>query len=104
MAPYINKSMPGKHIIYTCNKNNNNNNNIMSNRNELIIKLLSGITMSELQNLVNIREEANRPIPAPRRNVQQLIQYFEDNPIPPFKPIPAPRTRNNDQYQPLGPK
>ena len=64
----------------------------MSNRNEPVRRLLSGITMSELQNLVNIREEANRPIPTPRRrttistprrNVQILIQYFEDNPIPP---------------------
>ena len=35
----------------------------MSNRNELVRRLLSGIKMSELQNLVNIREEANRPIP-----------------------------------------
>ena len=48
-----------KNIIYS-------NNNITSNRNELVRRLLSGITMSELQNLVNIREEA-RPIPAPRR-------------------------------------
>ena len=35
----------------------------MRNRNELVRRLLSGIKMSELQNLVNIREEANRPIP-----------------------------------------
>ena len=48
-----------KNIIYS-------NNNITSNRNELVRRLLSGITMSELQNLVNIREEA-RLIPAPRR-------------------------------------
>jgi len=77
-------------------------NNIMSNRNELVRRLLSGITMSELQYLVNIREEANRPIPPlrrrrrqqePRRNVRQLIQYFEDNPIPPHRPIPAPRIK-----------
>ena len=45
-------------------------NNKMSNRNEFVQRLLSGITLSELQNLVNIREEANRPIPAPRQNVQ----------------------------------
>ena len=57
MAHYINKRMPGKNIIY-------GNNNIMSNRNELIRRLLSGITTSELQNLVNIREAA-RPIPGP---------------------------------------
>ena len=51
------------------------------------------ITMSELQNLVKMREEANRPILAPRRrtpiptsrrNVRQLIQYFEANPILPL--------------------
>ena len=60
MAPYISKRMSGKNIIYS------NNNNIMSNRNELVRRPLSVITMSELQNLVNIGEEA-RPIPAPRR-------------------------------------
>ena len=69
-------------------------NNIMSNRNEFDRRLLSGITNSELQNLVRVREEARRPIPTmrggeetrpspaprrrtavptPRRNVQQLI-------------------------------
>lgn len=61
--------------------------------------MLSGITLSELQNLVNIREEANRPIPALRQNVQQLIQNYENNiiqPPPQFRdsaPIPAPRTK-----------
>ena len=59
LAPYISKRMPGKNIIYS------NNNNIMSNRNELVRRLLSGISVSELQNLFNIREEA-RLIPAPR--------------------------------------
>ena len=33
------------------------------------------------------------PIPTPRRNVRQLIQYFEANPIPPYRPIPAPRIK-----------
>ena len=83
-----------KNIIYS-------NNNITSNRNELVRRLLSGITMSELQNLVNIREEARpipaprrrTPIPTPRRNERQLIQYFEDNPFPSYRPIPAPRTK-----------
>ena len=42
LAPYISKRMPGKIIIYS------NNNNIMSNRNELVRRLLSGISMSEL--------------------------------------------------------
>ena len=44
--------MSGKCII-------NSNNNITSIRNELVRRLLLGITMSELQNLVKIREEAN---------------------------------------------
>ena len=35
----------------------------MSRRNELIRRLLSGLTDSELENLVRVREEA-RPIPA----------------------------------------
>ena len=36
-----------------------------------------------------------------KRNVRQLLQ---GNPIPPYRPIPAPRIeqRNNKQYQPLG--
>ena len=44
-------------------------NHIMSNRNELVKRLLSGITNSELQlleNLVRVREEATRPIPTMR--------------------------------------
>ena len=76
----------------------------MSRRNELIKRLLSGLTDSELENLVRVREEA-RPIPAPRRqrearptptpmrNVQQLILHFEANPIPPYRPIRAPRMK-----------
>ena len=74
-------------------------NNIMSRSNELIRRLLSGLIDSELENLVRVREEAHpisvkrTPIPKPRRNVQQLIRYFENNPIPPYRPIPAPRTK-----------
>ena len=72
------------------------------------------ITMSELQNLVKMREEANRPIlaprrrtpiPTPRRNVRQLIQYFEANPILPliglFR-LPLRETATTTEYQPLG--
>ena len=51
----------------------------MSNRNELVRRLLSGITMSELQNLVRMWEEVSRPIPAPRRGEEAN------------RPIPAPR-------------
>ena len=71
----------------------------MSRRNELIRRLFSGLTDSELENLVRVREEAHpisvrrTPIPKPRRNVQQLIRSFENNPIPPYRPIPAPRIK-----------
>ena len=84
-----------KKIIY-CNS-------MKTNRNELIRRLLSGITNDELQNLVRVREEARPPIPTPRRRipdpaprkmgVKQLIRFFENNPIPPYRPIPAPRTK-----------
>ena len=74
-----------------------------TNRNEVIKQLLSGIINDELQYLVRVREEARRPIPTPRRRipvpaprkmgVKQLIRYFENNPILPYRPIPAPRTK-----------
>ena len=76
--------------------------------------MLSGLTTSELENLVLVREEARgpisdprrqreaRPIPPPRRRrqqqeprrtVQQLIQRFEATPIPPYRPHPTPRMK-----------
>ena len=56
-----------------------------TNRNELIRRLLSGVTDDELENLVRVREEARRPIPAPRKmGVKQLIRYFENNNL--YKP------------------
>ena len=75
-----------------------------TNRNELIRRLLSGITNDELQNLVRVREDARRPIPTPRKRiptpaprkmgVKQLIRYFEnDNLYKPPRPIAAPRTK-----------
>ena len=79
-------------------------NSMKTNRNELIRRLLSGVTDDELENLVRVREEARRPIPAPRKMwVKQLIRYFENNDLykPPRpkkqqsrpQPIPAPRTK-----------
>ena len=75
-----------------------------TNRNDVIRRLLSGLTDDELENLARLREEARRPIPAPRKTgVKQLIRYFENNnlhkPLRPNKqqsrpqPIPAPRTK-----------
>ena len=79
----------------------------MSRRNELIRRLLSGLTDSEFENLVRVREEARhipaprrqrearsiptptRPVPTPRKmGVKQLIRYFENNPIPPYRHVP----------------
>ena len=83
-------------------------NSMKTNRNELIRRLLSGVTDDELENLVRVREEARRPIPAPRKmGVKQLTRYFENNnlykpprpkkqqpqPQPRPQPIPAPRTK-----------
>ena len=71
-----------------------------TNRNELIRRLLSGVTVDELENLVRVRKEARKrtPIPAPRKmGVKQLIRYFENNnlykPPRPTRPIPAPRKK-----------
>ena len=77
------------------------NNSLKTNCNELIRRLLSGITDDELENLVRVREEARRPIPAPRKmGVKQLIRYFENNNLyKPPRPIPAPRTKKQ-QLQP----
>ena len=53
----------------------------MSNRNELVRRLyLSGITDSEVQNLVNIRESQKSPVPAPRKRA----------------PIPTPREMSDN--------
>ena len=95
--------------IVRSNENKNKiiySNSMKTNRNELIRRLLSGVTDDELENLVRVREEARRPIPAPRKmGVKQLIRYFENNnlykppitkkqqPQPQPRPIPAPRTK-----------
>ena len=91
-----------------CSNENKNkiiySNSMKTNRNELIRRLLSGVTDDELENLVRVREEARRPIPAPRKmGVKQLIRYFENNNLykpprpkkqePRPQPIPAPRTK-----------
>ena len=78
-------------------------------RNQLIRRSFSGLTDSELENLVRVREEARpiaalrrqteaRPIPAPTKSVKTMVQEYEYNiisPPPEFsdKPVPAPRTK-----------
>ena len=78
-------------------------NSMKTNRNELLRRLLSGLTDSDLETLVQIREKARRPIPTPRKRiptptprkmgVKQLIRYFENNPIPLYQPIATPRIK-----------
>ena len=88
-----------------CSNENKNkiiySNSMKTNRNELIRRLLSGVTDDELENLVRVREEARRPIPAPRKmGVKQLIRFFENNNLyKPPRPTPAPRTKK-EQPQP----
>ena len=83
-----------------CSNENKNkiiySNSMKTNRNELIRRLLSGVTDDELENLVRVREEARRPIPATRKmGVKQLIRYFENNNLyKPPRPIPAPPKGN----------
>ena len=81
-------------------------NSMKTNRNELIRRLLSGVTDDELANLVRVREEVRRPIPAPRKmGVKQLIRYFENNNLyKPPRPIPAPRTKKQQPQLQPGPK
>ena len=82
IAPQTSMQMVRSHknnIIYS--------HSMKTNRNELIRRLLSGLTDpdDELENLVRVREEARRPIPAPRKmGVKQLIRYFENNNL--YKP------------------
>ena len=53
-----------------------------TNGNELIRRLLSGITNDELQNLVRVREEARRSIPAMRWEKQDALSPRRRIPVP----------------------
>ena len=111
IAPYTRMQMVRSNknnIIYS--------NSMKTNRNELMRRLLSGVPDDELENLVRVREEARRAIPAPRKmGVKQLIRYFENNdlykpprlekqqpqPQPRPQPIPAPRTKITEKSKAL---
>lgn len=58
-------------IIYS-NSNMNSN-----NPNELVRRLLSGVTTDELRRLVKIREETRHPIPTPRRMCPWIGKIWE---------------------------
>ena len=88
-------------------------NNTRTNRNELMRRLLSGITTSELQNLVRMQEEARRPIPAvqmrgeeARCPIRTPTRRTQDRPIPfprtkKQQPVPALRTKINEKRRAL---
>ena len=56
-----------------------------TSRNELLRRLLSGLTDSELESLVKIREQKRRPSPTPRKRI----------------PTPAPRKMGVKQVNSL---
>lgn len=88
-------------------------NNTRTNGNELMRRLLSGITTSELQNFVRMQEEARRPIPAvqmrgeeARCPIRTPTRRTQDRPIPAPRtkkqqPVPAPRTKINEKRRAL---
>ena len=91
----------------------NYSNNMRTNRNELMRQLLSGVTKDELEYLVRMREEARRPIHSgqmgggeARRRIPTSRRMTQYRPIlasrtKKQRPVPAPRTRNNEKRGPL---
>ena len=94
-----------KKVIYS--------NNMRTNRNELMRRLLSGVTKDELEYLVRIREESRRPIHSgqmgggeARRPIPTSRRMTQYRPIPApttkkQRPVPPPRTRNNEKRRAL---
>ena len=87
-----NKSMKKQNIISS---------NSMESRtkNQLIHELFDGINLDDLQKLVDYKKKRHKkPIPTPRKSVNQMAKEYEDNIIqPPLefrdKPVPLPRTK-----------
>ena len=103
---------PAKKIISSNSMNNNTTN-------QLLHKLLDGISLDDLQLLVDLKEKIHsnqlrptpipairtkkllpKPIPAHRKSVKDMVQDYEDNIILPplefrddYKPVPLPRTK-----------
>ena len=50
--------------------------------------------LSKLE-LINLILKQQKPVPAPRKSVKDMVQQYEDNIIQP--PIPAPRTKKPSQ-------
>ena len=85
-------------IIYTNSMNKQDLSNLT--KDELINMLLKQNTKIQLlKNKLKNECEPSRPVSAPRKNVKQMVQEYEDNIILPppefrdgYKPIPKPRT------------
>ena len=93
-----------RNIISTNNISKNMKNNTLNNltKDELINLVLN--QNQKIKKLFEIINEQKRPIPAPRKNVKQMIQSYEENIIPPplefrDKPIPAPRKNVKQMIQ-----
>lgn len=77
----------------------------ISTKNQLLRELLEGITIEQLQHLVDLTpvpapRTVKRSVSAPRKSVKQMVQEYEESIITPplefrdeYKPIPKPRTR-----------
>ena len=69
-------------------------------KSQLIQMLLKQDLEMKKFKLRNIKQNNDKPIPAPRKSVKQMVQEYEDNIILPplefrddYKPIPKPRTK-----------
>lgn len=74
--------------------------------NKFLHELLDGLSIEDLQNLVQLKKnmlteskpvKQRRPIPTPQKTVQQMAKDYEDNIILPpvefrndYRPVPAP--------------
>ena len=72
-------------------------------KNKLLRELLDGTSLEDLQMLVDFKKKMHtKPIPTPRKSVNQMAKEYEDSIIAPppkfrdsYKPIPTPRKSVN---------
>ena len=74
-------------------------------KNQLLRELLYGISLDDLRMLVDLKKKMHsKPIPTPRKSVNQMAKEYESNVIQPplefrddYKPVPLPRTKTVKQ-------
>ena len=78
------------------------------NMNKASLKKLSKSQLIKLLLKQDKKPVQRRPIPTPRKSVKQMVKQYEDNIIQPplefrnnYKPIPAPRTKQNAVKKPV---